>query len=68
MSDENHQYVVTLKSRAGMYEQYGPGDVKVWALDEAEAVEKAFRELKRGAFPDRSRDMWVVLAVRRIHV
>lgn len=59
-----HRYVVTLQSRPGMYAQYG-GDVKVWASDEDEAVDNAFRELKRGAFFDRSREMWKVINVRR---
>lgn len=65
MSDDLKRYAVTLQSRAGPYAQYGPGDVKVWARDEDEAVEKAFRELRRGAFPDRGPDMWRVLAVTR---
>lgn len=65
MSDELKRYIVTMKSVPGFYAQYGPGDVAVWARDDEEAIDKAFRELKRGAFPDRSRDMWRVLAVRR---
>jgi hypothetical protein len=65
MSADLERYVVTLQSRPGMYAQYGPGDVKVWAIDESDAVEKALRELRRGAFPDRGRDCWKVLGVRR---
>lgn len=64
MSDELKRYAVTLKSTPGFYAQYGPADVTVFAADEDEAVDKAFRELKRGAFPDRTRDMWRVLGVR----
>lgn len=64
MSDLS-RYVVTLQSTPGFYAQYGPGDVIVWAADEDDAVERAYRELKRGAFPDRSRDMWRVLGVQR---
>ena len=66
MSDDLKRYAVKLCSKAGPYAQYGPGEVKVWAEDEESAVDKAFRELKRGAFPDRSREMWRVLDVRRV--
>lgn len=58
------QYTVAMRSLGGPYEQYR-GVVKVWATDHDDAIEQAFRELKRGAFPDRSRDMWRVESVTR---
>jgi hypothetical protein len=65
VSEQNRKYAVHISSRAGFYAQYD-GDVKVWAADEEEAIERAFRELKRGAFPDRSRSMWKVNKVECI--
>ena len=59
------QYSVWLRSRPGFYEQYD-GKVDVWAENDDDAIERAFRELKRGTFPDRSRDMWRVDRVERI--
>jgi hypothetical protein len=53
------RYVVHMRSKPGMYEQYR-GVVEVNAPDAAAAIEAAFRKLKRGAFPDRTRDMWIV--------
>jgi hypothetical protein len=47
-----------------MYAQYD-GKVDVFAEDDDAAVEKAFRQLKRGAFPDYSRDMWKIERVER---
>lgn len=64
MSDRLKRYAVTLKSVPGFYAQYGPADVFVFAEDEEAAIDRAFRELKRGAFPDRSRDMWRVIGAR----
>ena len=57
------RYLVRIQSRPGLYAQYGPSDITVWAIDEYDAIDKAFRKLQRGPFPDRSRDMWKVLSV-----
>jgi hypothetical protein len=65
MSDQLKRYAVHMASAPGFYAQYD-GEVKVWAEDEDQAVERAFRELKRGAFPDRSRSMWKVGKVERL--
>lgn len=65
MADQNKRYSVHMSSVPGFYAQY-EGDVKVWAEDEDQAIERAFRELKRGAFPDRGRSMWKVGKVERI--
>ena len=61
------QYTVTIKSRPGPYAQYGPADIGIWATNEEEAIEKAYNELARGAFPDRNRSMWQVLAVTEVY-
>lgn len=66
MERENKRYAVTISSIPGFYAQY-EGEVKVWAADEDEAIERAFRELKRGAFPDRGRSMWKVKKVERVY-
>ena len=58
------KYKVKMQSRPGFYAQYG-GYVTVYANNEEEAVDAAFRELKRGAFPDRGRSMWRVEEVKR---
>lgn len=58
------QYRVWMRSKPGMYAQYD-GKVDVWAEDEDDAIARAFRELKRGAFPDRSPAMWQVERVER---
>lgn len=50
---------VWIRSVAGFYAQYD-GYVDVYADDIEQAEERAFLKLKRGAFPDRSRDMWNV--------
>lgn len=55
----NAHYTVHMRSRPGMFEQYA-GAVEVVASDPEDAVDKAFAKLKRGAFPERSRDMWIV--------
>jgi hypothetical protein len=60
-----HKYKVHMTSTPGFYAQYN-GSVDVWAKDEEDAIEKAFRELKRGAYPDRSRNMWKVNRVECI--
>ena len=53
------QFRVWLRSVPGFYEQYD-GKVDVWAEDEDQAKDRAFLELKRGAFPDRARNMWKI--------
>ena len=60
-----NQYEVHLSSIPGFYAQY-EGSLKVWAENDGQAIERAFRELKRGAFPDRNRDMWRVKKVERV--
>lgn len=59
------KYKVWLRSVPGMYAQYD-GSVEVWADDDDEAIELALLKLKRGSFPDRSRDMWRVEKVERL--
>ena len=59
------RYNVWIRSVPGFYAQYD-GKVPVYAENEDEAVERAFRELKRTSFPDRSRDMWRVERVERV--
>ena len=66
MNDELKRYSVHLASVPGFYAQYA-GEIKVWAEDEDQAIDKAFRELKRGAFPDRGRSMWRVEKVERVY-
>lgn len=66
MSDQEYkEYVVHLKSVPGMYAQYN-GKIRVMAKDDEDAVEEALMKLKRGAFPDRNRDMWRVESVERM--
>lgn len=60
------QWEVYLRSTPGPYAQYN-GRVLVYATSSTEAVEQAFKELKRGAFPDRGRNMWKVESVGRLH-
>lgn len=57
-------YRVHMRSVPGFYEQYD-GHVDVRAHNDDEAIERAFRDLKTGAFPDRSRSMWRVVSVER---
>lgn len=59
MNDRLNRYEVHMSSVPGFYAQYS-GSVKVYAEDEQQAIERAFRELKRGAFPDRGQSMWKV--------
>lgn len=63
MSADFRQYTVTLQSVPGMYAQYGPGDVRVWARDDQDAIVRALKELRQTAFPDRFDDCWKVLRV-----
>lgn len=58
------KYTVWIRSVPGMYEQYS-GPVTVYADNDSEAEEMALLKLKRGAFPDRSCDMWRVEKVER---
>lgn len=67
MTDDLKRYTVTMQSVPGLYAQYGPGEIIVYARDDEDAIDRAFRELKRDAFPDRSRDMWRVVNVARRH-
>ena len=53
------RYRVWIRSTPGFYAQYN-GKVDVVADDPEQAEDRAFRELKRGAFPDRGRSMWQV--------
>ena len=52
-------YKVWMKSTPGFYAQYD-GSISVFAESEDEAIEEAFKKLKRNSFPDRSRDMWKI--------
>ena len=57
-----NEYRVYIKSVPGFYAQYN-GHVDVFADDVGEAVEKALLKLKRGAFKDRSSDMWKIIKI-----
>lgn len=56
-------YRVYLRSRPGMYEQYG-GYVDVIASGDVAAEDAAFNKLRR-TYPNRSRDMWIVEKIER---
>jgi len=58
-------YKVWMRSKGGFYEQYN-GFVDVYAENDTDAVSKALRKLKTGAFPDRSNSMWTVEKVERV--
>ena len=58
------KYRVKMRSTPGFYEQYS-GYVEVFAADDGDAIERAFRELKRTSFPYRSRSCWKVERVER---
>lgn len=60
-----NEYNVWMRSTPGFYAQYD-GKVTVRADNDEDAIEEAFRELKRTAFPDRSRSMWRVEKVERV--
>lgn len=60
-----YRFRVWMRSVPGFYEQYD-GKVDVWADDESQAEDRAFAELKRGAFPDRSRNMWKVERIEKL--
>jgi MarR-like DNA-binding transcriptional regulator SgrR of sgrS sRNA len=62
--DSQKTYFVWLRSVPGFHAQYD-GKVEVRASDEDDAVQKAFRKLKMGAFPDRDRSMWKIEKVER---
>lgn len=54
-----NNYRVMLRSKPGQYEQYD-GHVDVRAEDVSTAIEQAIAELREGAFPDRTRSMWII--------
>lgn len=64
MSSDNDykRFKVSIKSVPGFYAQYS-GDVEVFAKDVDDAVDTALTKLKRGAFQDRTNDMWRVVSV-----
>lgn len=66
MSERYATYKVWVRSVPGFYEQYD-GCLTVFADDSEQAIDRAFAELKRTAFPDRSRSMWRVEKVERIN-
>lgn len=57
-------YRINVESTQGLYAQYSY-DIDVYALDEEQAVERAFDRLKVGGFSDRSRSMW---RIKRIEI
>jgi len=59
------KFRVHARSVAGMYAQYD-GHIDVWAYNFHDAEDEAFKALKRGAFPERSRDMWRFHRIERI--
>jgi len=59
-----NKYEVHMRTKPGMFAQYD-GKVDVYAEDDEQAIERAFREIKRTAFPDYTRDMWRVYLVLR---
>lgn len=59
-----HRWRVDFESVPGVCAQYAPSIVVV-APDEATAIDRAYQRLRRGAFPDRTRDMWTVAKVLR---
>ncbi len=63
--DELNKYKVYIRSKPGMYEQYSMC-VRVDAYNDEDAIDQALLKLKRGAFPDRTRDMWRVEKVERL--
>ena len=53
-------HIVWVRSKPGFFAQYD-GKVEVDdASSKEEAVDRAFRKLRLGAFPDRPRSMWIV--------
>ncbi len=65
MSEVLSRYRVYLRSTPGFYEQYN-GYTEVFAENEDQAIERAFRELRRTAFPDRGPSMWKTEKVERV--
>lgn len=59
-----NDYKVCFRTIPGMYAQY-TSTVHVYAESDEDAVDRAFRKLKNGAFPDYSRSMWRVESVGR---
>lgn len=60
------RFKVVLHSTPSPAYTFYEGSVTVMAADEEHAKERAVGELKRGAFPERSRDCWVIDRVERI--
>jgi hypothetical protein len=67
MNNQWYKFRVSIASKSGFYAQYS-GDVEVFARSSSEAQEKAFEKLRKGAFPDRSRDMWKVNGIEVLEV
>ncbi len=61
-----NRYCVWVRSVPGFYEQYNPKE-EVFAKNEDEAIEQALKNLKRGAFPERSKNMWRIEKVERVY-
>jgi hypothetical protein len=59
------KYKVYMRSRPGMLKEQYHGFIDVLATNEDEAIEAAFRKLRIGAFPNRTRSMWVVEKIER---
>jgi hypothetical protein len=66
MIEEYKKFKVYLRSVPGFYEQYD-GSIDVLAIDSEQAIEKAFRQLKRTTFSDRTNSMWSVEKVEIVY-
>lgn len=53
------KFRVYMHSQSGMWEHYS-GYVDVFAYDTDKAIAEAKDKLKRGSFPDRPRDSWMI--------
>jgi hypothetical protein len=61
-----HKYRVWMHSRPGMWVFY-EGKVDVFAANDAQAIDHALEDLRRGSFKDRpARDSWVIESVERL--
>ena len=54
------KFRVRLHSRPSPAYTFYEGAITVYAEDSERAKERAIGELRRGAFPERSRDCWVI--------
>ena len=61
-----HKYRIQVQSVPGPFAQYGPWWITAWVDDDEDLLHGAVRELKRGAFHDRTLDMWRVVSSERI--